>query len=69
MTLQDLCPKATLTTGLHHYHSNRELYYGSQYFAICCRCGRVSLITYKGPTETPDLFYGWKGTVCGEFVR
>lgn len=62
-----ICPEVV---GGHHYHTpNTDLYCGSNYLAVCCHCGRVQLIRYRGLTETTDLQSPVKGLDCGQFVR
>lgn len=62
-----LCP---VTMAGHHYHTDkgRQFYYGSSYLSVCCQCGRVQLIVYRGRQETPDLT-ACPGSECGPFVK
>lgn len=67
-TEQYICPAGATAAGRHHYHSDRQLYVGSRYLALCCHCGRVQMIAYRGRTETPDLHW-MGGSDCGRFHR
>lgn len=62
-----MCPE---TARSHHFHTDgaRAFFVGSSYLAVCCHCGRVQLIVYRGHQDTPDLTL-LRGDECGSFVR